>query len=93
MTQCSTQLSFGGILSTPLAVHFNGGNLNSDNGAVFLRQLDEQFALSSRLAGCLVYRRDSRTPSHLRRVRRQRRDGRDNSFDSPAVPVYVVLIG
>ncbi len=65
MTDCSTQLSMTGILSTPVVVAFNGGNLTSDAGAIFLRRVDERLGLSERLASCIIDRRDPNKVRHL----------------------------
>lgn len=66
MTHCSTQLHFANIVSTPVIVDFQGGNLTSDAGALFLRQVDERLALSARLADCLVDRREAAKVGHQR---------------------------
>ena len=66
MTDCSTQLRFANIVSTPVIVDFNGGNLTSDSGVLFLRRVDERLDLSARLAGCLVDRREAAKVEHHR---------------------------
>ncbi len=43
MTDCNTQFSFSGILSTPVVVDFNGCNLTSDAGVlhVFVKKTEK----------------------------------------------------
>lgn len=64
MTDCSTQLTFTDIVRTPIVVDFEGGNLTSDCGVLWLRRVDEQLGLSARLAACLVDRRDPLRVEH-----------------------------
>ena len=66
MTHCSTQFSFSGILATTVLVDFNGGNLTSDAGVLFVRQVDERLGLTSRLAACLSDWRDAAKVHHFR---------------------------
>lgn len=66
MTHCNTQLTFSNIVSKPLVVDFEGGNITSDAGAIFLRQVDERLRLTERLAACLVDRRDPLRVEHPR---------------------------
>ena len=66
MTHCNTQLHLNELLSIPVLVDFNGGNITSDAGAVFLRQVDERLGLTERLAACLGDRRDPAKVHHQR---------------------------
>lgn len=66
MTECSTQLTLGGIVAKPVVVDFRGGNLTSDAGVVWLRRVDERLRLTARLAGCLVDLRDPDRVEHPR---------------------------
>jgi len=58
MTDCSKQLPFQGILKLPVAVDFDGGNLTSDGGVLWLRPVDEGHGLTEGLARGLVDHRD-----------------------------------
>ena len=64
MTECNTQLTFKGILKKKIVVDFDGGNLTSDSGAIFLRQVDEKLSLTHRLSRHFVDRRDPKKVRH-----------------------------
>ncbi len=65
MTHCNTQLHLDELLSKPVVIAFDGGNITSDGGVLFLRQVDERLGLTERLADCLVDRRDPNKVHHL----------------------------
>lgn len=66
MTDCSKQLLFQGILKLPVVVDFDGGNLTSDGGVLWLRRVDEGLGLTEGLARGLVDRRDPQRVRHPR---------------------------
>jgi hypothetical protein len=66
MTDCSKQLAFQGILKLPLTVDFDGGNLTSDGGVLWLRSVDEGLGLTAGLVRCLLDRRDPQRVRHPR---------------------------
>jgi Transposase DDE domain group 1 len=61
-TVCHKQLLFGSLFSKEIIVDFEGGRITSDGGGLLLRELDQRFHLSERLAGCL---HDYRTPERI----------------------------
>ena len=66
MTDCSKQLAFQGILKLPVIVDFDGGNLTSDGGVLWLRSVDEGLGLTVSLARGLVDQRDPQRVRHPR---------------------------
>ncbi len=54
MTHCNTQLHLNELLSKPVVIDFDGGNITSDSGVLFLRQVDERLGLTERLADCVA---------------------------------------
>jgi Transposase DDE domain group 1 len=61
-TVCHKQLQFGSVFSKEIIVDFEGGRITSDGGGLLLRELDQRFHLSERLASCL---HDYRTPERI----------------------------
>jgi hypothetical protein len=64
MTECSTDLTLFPLQKKPVVVSNDGGALTSDAGALLLRQLDDRLGLTSRMAGCLVDRREPAKVRH-----------------------------
>lgn len=65
MTECNRkQIVFPFYKHKALTVNFRGGDLSSDGGMVFVRQLDGQLKITERLAGVLRDHRDQRYISH-----------------------------
>jgi hypothetical protein len=70
---CHKQLHFGSVFSKEIIVDFEGGRITSDGGGLLLREIDQRFHLSERLAGCLHdYRTPERITHHLETLLRQR---------------------
>lgn len=64
MTECSTQLCFEFYEGRKLRVDFEGGEITSDAGVLFLRQADESLGLLEGLADCIRDRRDPNLVRH-----------------------------
>ena len=63
MIQCKPDFSFPSIGKRHVTVDLNGGNITSDSGAIWLRQLDRRLHLIDKLAGCI---HDPRDPVRVR---------------------------
>ena len=74
MTECTTeQMIFSFYDQKPLTATFNGGDISSDGGLVFLRQLESRFPLIDQLVCALTDSRDRRYITHeARTMLRQR---------------------
>ena len=65
MTECTKeQMVFPFYRQKSLTVNFKGGDLSSDGGLLFVRQLDERWKITEQLAGVLDDRRDQRYVNH-----------------------------
>ena len=65
MTECTKeQMVFPFYRQKSLTVNFKGGDLSSDGGLLFVRQLDERWKITEQLAGVLDDRRDQRYINH-----------------------------
>jgi hypothetical protein len=61
-TVCHKQLHFGSLFSKEIIGDFEGGRITSDGGGLLLREVDQRYHLSERLAACL---QDSRIPERI----------------------------
>ena len=61
-TVCHKQLHFGSLFSKEIIADFEGGRITSDGGGLLLREVDQRYHLSERLAACL---QDSRVPERI----------------------------
>jgi hypothetical protein len=61
-TVCHTQLHFGSLFCKQIIADFEGGEITSDGGGLLLREVDQRYQLSERLAACL---HDSRVPERI----------------------------
>jgi Transposase DDE domain group 1 len=61
-TVCHKQLHFGSLFSKEIIADFDGGRITSDGGGLLLREVDQRYHLSERLAACL---HDSRVPERI----------------------------
>lgn len=58
-TECTaTQMEFQGVGRRKVVASFDGGHLSSDGGALLLREADERFGVTRRLAACFTDHRD-----------------------------------
>ncbi len=73
MTECTGQRVLFSIGKKRVTAVFDGGNLTSDSGVLFLSRIDERLKLSRRMAEVLSDRRQERKVQHgLRDLLRQR---------------------
>jgi len=74
MTVCKKdQMIFPFYKHKILTVNFNGGDISSDGGLLFLRQLDEKLGITDSIVDCLDDDRDQRYTTHeLQDLIRQR---------------------
>jgi hypothetical protein len=61
-TVCHKQLHFGSLFCKEIIADFEGGEITSDGGGLLLREVDQRYQLSERLAACL---QDSRVPERI----------------------------
>ena len=73
-THCTQQqLTFQPLRRRKVVADFSAGRTSSAGGALLLRELDERFGLTDRLADCFVDHRDQRYVDHsVRELLRQR---------------------
>lgn len=65
MTDCkNNQMIFPFYRAKQLTVNFTGGDISSDGGLLFVRQLDDRLGISQRIAEALDDRRDARYTTH-----------------------------
>src|SRR5271157_1393474 len=65
MTDCTNgQMVFPYYKHKPLTVNFKGGDISSDGGMLFVRQLDERLGIVDRVVSSLTDRRDQRYIDH-----------------------------
>ena len=73
MTECTGQQVLFSIGKRKVTAVFDGGNLTSDSGVLFLNRIDERLGLSRRMAEVLSDRRQEGKIQHcLRDLFRQR---------------------
>lgn len=73
MTECTGQQVLFSIGKKRVTTVFDGGNLTSDSGVLFLNRIDERLGLSRRMAEVLSDRRQEGKVQHcLRDLLRQR---------------------
>jgi hypothetical protein len=74
MTECTTeQLIFSFFRKRQLTVDFEGGEITSDAGLLFIRQADNSLQLTAGISGCIEDRRDVRYADHdMQTLLRQR---------------------
>ena len=63
-TVCHKQLSFGSLFSKEIVADFTGGSLSSDAGGLVLREIDQRYRLTEKVASCLRDGRDSNKVKH-----------------------------
>ena len=63
-TVCHKQLYFKSLLSKDIVADFDGGNITSDGGSLLLRELDQRYAVTQRIADCLHDPRDPERITH-----------------------------
>jgi hypothetical protein len=72
-TVCHNQLHFGSLFSKEIVADFTGGRITSDGGGLLLREVDQRYTVSERLAACLHDSRDPERVTHdLSTLLRQR---------------------
>jgi len=52
-TVCHNQLTFESLFSKEVVADFAGGQITSDAGGLLLRELDQRYCLTEKVAGCL----------------------------------------
>ena len=67
----SEQFQFDFLPHSPIVVQSHHGQLTSDAGLLVVRQLDQRWTYSARLAACLVDRRAEPDHSHLSMLRQR----------------------
>lgn len=64
-TECTpSQMEFQGLGKRTVVACFDGGHISSDGGALLLRETDERFNVTKRLASCFTDHRDSELIEH-----------------------------
>ena len=63
-TVCHKQLNFGSLFSKEIVADFTGGSLSSDAGGLVLREIDQRYRLTEKVASCLRDGRDSNKVKH-----------------------------
>lgn len=65
MTYCNTKnISFSSLKSKKIIANFNGGDVTSDGGALFLREIDNKLGFTKTLAKNIADGRDKRYVNH-----------------------------
>jgi len=64
-TECTpAQMEFQGLGRRAIQAAFDGGHISSDGGALLLRETDERFGITERLASCFTDYRDPELVEH-----------------------------
>ncbi len=61
---CYKQLDFGSVLNLDIKVDFEGGNITSDAGGLFLKEIDSHYKITKQAVDCLSDARDSAKITH-----------------------------
>jgi len=63
-TVCHNQLTFESLSHKEIIADFAGGRITPDAGGLLLRELDQRYRLTEKVAGCLQDPRDSHKVKH-----------------------------
>ena len=100
-TVCHNQLTFESLFSKEVVADFAGGRITSDAGGLLLRELDQRYRLTEKVAGCLQDPRESHKVKHdLLTLVRQRlfaiAQGYEDNNDAATLardPVFKIMAG
>ena len=100
-TVCHNQLTFESLFSKEVVADFAGGRITSDAGALLLRELDQRYRLTEKVAGCLQDPRESHKVKHdLLTLVRQRlfaiAQGYEDNNDAATLardPIFKIMAG
>jgi len=100
-TVCHDQLTFESLFSKEVVADFAGGRITSDAGGLLLRELDQRYRVTEKVAGCLQDLRESHKVKHdLLTLVRQRlfaiAQGYEDNNDAVTLardPVFKIMAG
>jgi Transposase DDE domain group 1 len=100
-TVCHNQLTFESLFSKEVVADFAGGRITSDAGGLLLRELDQRYRVTEKVAGCLQDPRESHKVKHdLLTLVRQRlfaiAQGYEDNNDAATLardPVFKIMAG
>ena len=100
-TVCHSQLTFESLFSKEVVADFAGGRITSDAGGLLLRELDQRYRVTEKVAGCLQDPRESFKVKHdLLTLVRQRlfaiAQGYEDNNDAATLardPVFKIMAG
>jgi hypothetical protein len=100
-TVCHDQLTFESLFSKEVVADFAGGRITSDAGGLLLRELDQRYRVTEKVAGCLQDPRESHKVKHdLLTLVRQRlfaiAQGYEDNNDAATLardPVFKIMAG